>query len=70
VRLISPTVLRGPIKDLLTLSFRQYAPKLLETGLSKRTEVDQILASAARTDADTTTLYGMPPMGQGWARIP
>ena len=70
VALISPTILRGPTKELLTLSFRQYAPKLVETGLARLAEVDQIMASAARTDADTTTLYGMPPMGQGWARIP
>jgi ubiquinone/menaquinone biosynthesis C-methylase UbiE len=70
VTVITPTILHGPTKQLLTLSFQQYAPKALATGLASTTEVDQILADAKRTDADTTTLYGMPPMSQGWARIP
>jgi ubiquinone/menaquinone biosynthesis C-methylase UbiE len=65
-----PTILRGPTKALLTLSFRQYAAKLVQTGLAGQAELDQILADATRTDADATTLYGMPPMGQGWAAIP
>ncbi|CAN5204260.1 class I SAM-dependent methyltransferase [soil metagenome] len=70
VAIFKPTILRGSTKQLLTLSFQQYAPKLLETGLARSAEVDKILTSARRTDADTTTLYGMPPMSQGWVRIP
>ena len=66
----TPAALRGPAKGLLTLSFREIAAKVVGAGLATQGEVDEIIREAERTDSDNTTLYGMPLMGQAWARIP
>ena len=65
----TPAVMRGPVKQLLTHSFREMAGKVVEYGLATQAEVDEIIREASRSDTDTTTLYGMPLMGQAWARI-
>ena len=70
IKIHTPTILRGPTKALLSLSFRQFAANLVEAGLTQQAEFEQILAEATRTDADAKTMYAMPPMSQGWARIP
>lgn len=69
VGFFTPGVLKGPAKQLLTRSFREMAGKVVEYGLATRAECDEIIREASRTDTDTTTLYGMPLMGQAWARV-
>jgi SAM-dependent methyltransferase len=69
VSFFTPAVLRGPTKRLLSLSFRSIVDKVVAAGLATQAELDEILREAARTDADSTTLYGLPLMGQVWARI-
>lgn len=65
----TPAVMRGPAKQLLTRSFREMAGRVVEFGLATQEQVDEIIREASRTDADTTTLYAMPFMGQVWARV-
>lgn len=69
VGFFTPAVIKGPAKQLLTRSFREMAARIVEFGLATQTEVDEIICEASRTDADSTTLYGMPLMGQAWARV-
>jgi SAM-dependent methyltransferase len=69
VGFFTPGLLRGPVKQLLTLSFREIAGKIVEDSLASQAEVEQIIREASRTDADATTLYGMPLMGQAWGRV-
>jgi SAM-dependent methyltransferase len=69
VSFVSPAALRGPTKRLLSLSFRSIEDKVVSAGLATQAELDEILREAACTDADSTTLYGLPLMGQAWARI-
>jgi hypothetical protein len=69
VSFFTPAALRGPAKYLLSVSFRDLAARIVAAGLATREEVEEILREAVPTDADSTTLYGMPLMGQAWARV-
>jgi ubiquinone/menaquinone biosynthesis C-methylase UbiE len=69
INLITPALLQGPAKHLLTISFREMVPRLVEFGVATQKECDEIIREASRSDADSTTLYGMPLMGQAWARV-
>jgi SAM-dependent methyltransferase len=70
IAFFTAALLRGPMKRLMTRSFRDFVGKLIENGLSTQEETDGIIRKAEQTDADATTLYGMPLMGQAWSRIP
>ena len=69
VSFFTPAAWRGPTKRLLSISFRSITDKVVAAGLATQAELDEILREAERTDADSTTLYGLPLMGQVWARI-
>jgi len=63
-----PAVLSGPTKRLLTLSLQQFAGNLVADGLATPGEIEAVVHDMRQTDADETTLYAMPLMGQVWAR--
>jgi 2-polyprenyl-3-methyl-5-hydroxy-6-metoxy-1,4-benzoquinol methylase len=69
ISFFTPAVMHGPAKHLLTRSFREMAGRIVEFGLATKAECDEIIREASRTDADATTLYGMPLMGQAWAKV-
>jgi SAM-dependent methyltransferase len=62
-----PFALKGEQKRLLELTFRQFAPELVEEKLASQAEADAIAAELARLAADETTLFGFPLLTQVWA---
>ncbi|MGH2414203.1 MAG: hypothetical protein ACRDEA_11050, partial [Microcystaceae cyanobacterium] len=57
----------GESKQLLELTFSQFAPILIEEKLATQTEIDQLATALKQCAEDSTTLVVMPLVGQVWA---
>jgi ubiquinone/menaquinone biosynthesis C-methylase UbiE len=58
---------RGEEKRLLVMTFDQFAPELVRTGLATQAEVDQVSAEMQKLADDGTTLFAFPLVVQVWA---
>jgi 2-polyprenyl-3-methyl-5-hydroxy-6-metoxy-1,4-benzoquinol methylase len=59
--------LRGEQKQLLGMTFAEFAPELVQEGLASQEEVDRVAADLITLADDETTLFGFPLVAQVWA---
>ena len=59
--------LRGEHKQLLGMTFAEFAPELVKEGLASQEDVDRTTAGLLELAADETTLFGFPLVVQVWA---
>jgi ubiquinone/menaquinone biosynthesis C-methylase UbiE len=57
---------RGEQKRLLVMTFDQFAPELVRTGLATQADVEQVSAEMQKLADDGTTLFAFPLVVQVW----
>jgi len=62
-----PVLVRGELKRLEELSFREVGPRLLGAGLLPAEELEALLGSVRLLTADEEVVYALSRMVQVWA---